>query len=90
MLAGRYGLQPDGLQVIGSYTTVRSHFGLMGDMVELDETVFPFGKAWEIEIETSDPKGAEERVKALLDSNGIPFSHSQRNKFANMRARSIL
>jgi hypothetical protein len=36
------------------------------DKVELDETTYTFGQAWELEIETSDPASAEMRMYVIF------------------------
>ncbi|KAJ3416372.1 hypothetical protein HDV05_001940 [Chytridiales sp. JEL 0842] len=90
-LVARYGLEKEGgLMVLGGYVTERTCVEFHGaEVVELDETTYTFGRAWELEIETKDPASAEARIKHIMDSINIPFIKSQRNKFDTLMAGSL-
>ncbi|KAJ3312883.1 hypothetical protein HDU76_002773 [Blyttiomyces sp. JEL0837] len=55
-----YNLEPDGLKIVGSYSTMRTSLVMNdGKEIELDDTEFHFGRGWEIEMETTKPQEAE-------------------------------
>ncbi|KAH6561286.1 hypothetical protein BASA50_000567 [Batrachochytrium salamandrivorans] len=78
------------LQVVGSFKTQRTMFRWEHLLLEIDETTYPFGTAYEIEVETEDPQHAKDLLLPLLTSKGISYVYSKRSKFANMKFGSIL
>ncbi|KAJ3273567.1 hypothetical protein HDV01_004334 [Terramyces sp. JEL0728] len=58
--------------------------------LEVDETEYDFGNAYEIEVEHSDPETTKELLEGLFKSNGIAFSYSKRSKFGNLKAKEII
>ncbi|EGF79855.1 hypothetical protein BATDEDRAFT_89034 [Batrachochytrium dendrobatidis JAM81] len=78
------------LQVIGSFKTLRTMFEWKNLKLEIDETTYAFGTAFEIEVETEDFQRAKDLLLPFLTSKGIAYGYSQRSKFANMKFGSIL
>nr|KAJ3420944.1 hypothetical protein HK105_004884 [Polyrhizophydium stewartii] len=82
--------QASQLEVTGSFKNERNIFEWSGLKLEIDETQYSFGSAYEIEVEHDDPQRAKDLLLPLLRSNGIDFTNSQRTKFANMKFGSVL
>ncbi|KAJ1569950.1 hypothetical protein HK096_008791 [Nowakowskiella sp. JEL0078] len=80
----------ESLRILGSFKNTRERFEWDGLKVELDETKYDFGDAFEIEIECQEPEKVHAKLSNLLSNNNVEFCNSKRNKFANMLFRSIL
>ncbi|KAI5069158.1 hypothetical protein GOP47_0015459 [Adiantum capillus-veneris] len=74
---------------LGSFRNVRNVFHWENLVLELDETQYDFGTAYEIECETSDPEHARSVLEDFLNHHGIPFSYSTSSKFAMFRAGKL-
>ncbi|KAI8834151.1 hypothetical protein BC829DRAFT_407396 [Chytridium lagenaria] len=88
-LVDRFNLSNGGLKPIGALTSIRTRLAFDGDFLDLDEIRYPFGTEWAIEIETRDPKRAEEAMKGILESARIPFAKSKRSRFENLREGTV-
>lgn len=83
-------------EIIGQFTTNRKKFliELVENkpwILELDETEFLFGKAYEIELEVpeSEIDIAKESLEKFMGDNNIPYTYSKNNKFVNLMKGSI-
>ena len=74
---------------LGGFRNVRNVYEWEGLVIELDETQFDFGTAYEIECETSNPEKARSALEAFLSHNNIPFTYSSVSKFAVFRSGSL-
>lgn len=82
------------LESIGGSNNVRSVYPLPGDgeplMVEVDETEYPdFSIRYEVELEVpadADRVRATQRLKALFDEAGVPWTPSRTSKYARFLA----
>ena len=57
--------------------------------IELDETAFDFGTAYEMEIETAYPEKVKLEIEKFLREHEIEFSESKNNKYVNFRKGSL-
>jgi uncharacterized protein YjbK len=57
--------------------------------LELDETDFGFGTLYEIECESTNPEDAKQLLEEFLKDNGIPYSYSEKSKFAIFRSGKL-
>ncbi|KAF9187137.1 hypothetical protein BGZ51_001519 [Haplosporangium sp. Z 767] len=80
----------DGYTHMGRFRNERHKYQWQGYLVEVDRTMYPHGTAYEIEIESTDPAQAKERLTSLLEEQGVPFGNSERNKFENMLYGTLL
>jgi len=55
----------------------------------LDETDFGFGTQYEIECESVNPEDAKQLLEEFLKDNGIPYSYSEKSKFAIFRSGKL-
>jgi hypothetical protein len=53
-------------------------------------TLDPFGTAYEIEVEHTDPDTTKKVLEDLFVEHGVSVGYSQRSKFGNMKAGSII
>mmetsp|Transcript_45580 Transcript_45580/g.85106 ORF Transcript_45580/g.85106 Transcript_45580/m.85106 type:complete len:205 (+) Transcript_45580:307-921(+) len=75
-----YGCQ--GFVGLGGWTNTRTVFQWESDhLLEVDETRFAFGTAYEIECETAQPEVVRSKLESLLSSNSIPYAYSTHSKF---------
>ncbi|KAF9287457.1 hypothetical protein BGZ68_001786 [Mortierella alpina] len=74
----------DGYSQMGRFRNVRNKYPWKEYTVEVDRTTYPHGSCYEVEIESTNPAKAKERMTHLLQEHGIAFGNSQRNKFENM------
>eukprot|EP00250_Pteridium_aquilinum_P002775 c12995_g1_i1 orf=135-746(+) len=79
----------EGVVCLGGFRNVRNVFHWQGLTLELDETQFDFGTAYEIECETSDPQHARSVLEEFLNRHGIPFSYSTASKFAVFKSGKL-
>jgi uncharacterized protein YjbK len=77
-------------QISGQFENKRSHFKYNGLNLELDETTYPFGMAYELECEHSEPQKVKSELEQLFQENGIEYSYSKRSKFGNMKAGVVI
>jgi uncharacterized protein YjbK len=78
------------LKQVGFFRNTRKVFAWSGLCLEVDETLYPFGTAWEVEVEHEDPEMAKKELEAMFVKEGISFSESKRSKFGNMMAGGFL
>ena len=57
---------------------------------EVDETDFPFGKSYELEIETVNPEIVQKEIASLFNNLNINFEVSKSTKFANFFSGRII
>ncbi|CAM6100846.1 unnamed protein product [Calypogeia fissa] len=74
---------------LGGFRNIRSVYKWEGLKIELDETRFDFGTAYEVECEDTDPERVRQVLGNLLDSNGIQYSYSTKSKFAVFRSGKL-
>lgn len=74
---------------LGGFRNVRNVFHWENLVLELDETQYAFGTAYEIECETSNPEHARSVLEDFLNHHGIPFSYSTTSKFATFRSGKL-
>lgn len=74
---------------LGGFRNVRNVYNWEGVKLELDETHFVFGTAYEIECETTDPERFRQLLGDLLDNNGITYKYSTISKFGIFRSGRI-
>lgn len=68
---------------------MRNVYNWEGVKLELDETHFAFGTAYEIECETTDPERFRQLLGDLLDKNGVTYKYSTISKFGIFRSGKI-
>lgn len=76
--------------VSGEFCTIRNIYDYNQMKIEIDETIYDFGNAYEIEIEHNNPILTKEKIETLLKHENIEFSYSKRSKFGNFIAKSVL
>ncbi|KAJ3301106.1 hypothetical protein HDV03_001336 [Kappamyces sp. JEL0829] len=76
--------------VSAQFSNTRTVYEWQGLELEVDETKYAFGTAYEIEIESTEPEQAKKLVEELLTAHGIAYGFSKRSKFGNLKAGSIL
>ncbi|KAJ3233028.1 hypothetical protein HDU81_002542 [Chytriomyces hyalinus] len=96
----RFQLDPAvGFSIFGEYTTIRTSFDMAcwrdaifqkhgvyeTPILELDETIYSFGTAFEIELETAFPATVESLLMNLLSENAcaVGVTKSKKSKFIN-------
>lgn len=84
-----FDLGGKGLVCLGGFRNVRGIYEWNGLKLELDETLYTFGTAYEVECETSHPQTAKNLIEDLLKSNGIQYHYSQTSKFAVFRTGKL-
>jgi uncharacterized protein YjbK len=72
------------------FSNTRQIYSYEGLKLEVDETEYTFGNAFEIEIESEKPEEAKALVVDLLNENGIEYTFSKRSKYGNLKAGSVL
>ncbi|KAJ3063035.1 hypothetical protein HDU98_001103 [Podochytrium sp. JEL0797] len=103
----RFSLNPTkGVSRVGEYTTIRSKYRMNcwtdrilaatgvreTPVVELDETVYAFGSAFEIEVETGVPEFVETLLMEVVRDSGcgeVGVGKSLKSKYANFLAGSV-
>ena len=83
-------LESKDVEISEQFSNTRFIFDYKGYKLEVDETEYTFGKAFEIEIESEKPEEAKKVVEAFLTENGIHYSFSKRSKYGNLKAGAIL
>lgn len=78
------------LVCLGGFENARSDFAFEGHTLELDETRYPWGTLYEIEVESAEPEAVKEKLEAFLAARGIPFTYSATTKFANFINKTLL
>ncbi|KAK1268150.1 hypothetical protein QJS04_geneDACA006442 [Acorus gramineus] len=86
-----FGVGEGGFVCLGGFRNVRAVYGWVeaGLTLEVDETRFEFGTAYEVECETAEPERARELLEGLLRENGIPYAYNEASKFAVFRAGKL-
>ena len=74
---------------LGGFRNVRNVYNWEGVKLELDETHFAFGTAYEIECETTNPERFRQLLGDLLDKNGVTYKYSTVSKFGIFRSGKI-
>lgn len=74
---------------LGGFRNVRRVYEWKGLKLELDETDFGFGTQYEIECESVNPEDAKQLLEEFLKDNGIPYSYSEKSKFAIFRSGKL-
>ncbi|KAK9711291.1 hypothetical protein K7432_007944 [Basidiobolus ranarum] len=77
-------------KLVGYYNTLRKLYEWEEYILAVDNTEFPFGRGYEVELESEDAEVAKEKLVSFLDNNQIKYSFSKRNKFVNMRMGEVL
>jgi uncharacterized protein YjbK len=83
-------LQTRDIAITGHFENKRSHFQWNQLDLELDETTYDFGKAYELECEHVEPTKIQKVLEELFKEHGIEFGYSKRSKFGNMKAREVI
>lgn len=75
---------------LGGFQNVRRVFDWEeGLNLEVDETRFDFGVAFEIECETSQPEEARSTLEQMLIELKVPYAYSKHSKFHKFHVRSL-
>ncbi|XP_059432739.1 triphosphate tunnel metalloenzyme 3-like [Corylus avellana] len=74
---------------LGGFGNVRRVYEWKGLKLELDETDFGFGTMYEIECESANPEDAKQLLEEFLKDSGIPYSYSEKSKFAIFRTGKL-
>ncbi|XP_038900512.1 triphosphate tunnel metalloenzyme 3-like [Benincasa hispida] len=82
-----YGI--DGFVCLGGFRNVRRVYEWRGLKLELDETIFDFGRNYEMECESEEPERDRDLLEGFLKENGIRYSYSQTSKFAIFRSTKL-
>ncbi|XP_059432331.1 triphosphate tunnel metalloenzyme 3-like [Corylus avellana] len=85
----REEFRPLGFVGLGGFENVRRVYEWKGLKLELDETDFGFGTLYEIECESANPEDAKQLLEEFLKGNGIPYSYSEKSKFAIFRSGKL-
>jgi uncharacterized protein YjbK len=75
--------------ISGEFSTIRHIYDYDEMKIEVDETIYEFGNAYEIEIENTDPVKTKEKIERILGNANIEFAYSKRSKFANFISKSV-
>jgi len=78
-----------GFKCLGGFENFRVDFKFHGYKLELDQTMFDFGTAYEIEIETAEPQKASQLIEQFLKENQIEYKLGSKSKFANFLAKKL-
>jgi uncharacterized protein YjbK len=84
----QYGVKS--LACLGGFENLRSDYAFEGHTLELDETRYPWGTLYEIEVESAEPEAVKAKLEGFLAERGIPFTHSATTKFANFINKTLL
>ena len=77
------------LKTKGGFSNKRTIFNYQEWCIEVDETTFPFGTSWEVEIEHTDPERTKQVMTGLFKENGIQFKPALRSKYGTFLAGSF-
>eukprot|EP00761_Pharyngomonas_kirbyi_P010533 gb/GECH01010553.1/.p1 GENE.gb/GECH01010553.1/~~gb/GECH01010553.1/.p1 ORF type:complete len:198 (+),score=51.95 gb/GECH01010553.1/:1-594(+) len=77
----RSEFNPRSMQCIGSLSNVRRVYPWRGHHIELDETQFPFGVEYGVELETEEPDRMGRELRAMLAEQGIWHEDARHSKF---------
>lgn len=69
---------------VGRFKNKRSVFAWQCLTLEVDETRFDFGTAYELECETATPEVTRQRLETFLKEHNISFKYSAISKFKRM------
>ncbi|CAM6099877.1 unnamed protein product [Calypogeia fissa] len=87
MVVSKFGVKD--FVCLGGFRNIRNVYKWEGLKVELDETQFDFGTAYEVECEDTDPERVRKVLGNLLESNGIEYTYSTKSKFALFRSGKL-
>jgi uncharacterized protein YjbK len=79
----------DSLQEFGCFTNTRMVFLWNNLCLEVDETQYPFGTAYEVEVEHVDPEMAKGLLETLFKSEQIEYKESTRSKLGTLIAGQL-
>ncbi|KAA0044469.1 triphosphate tunel metalloenzyme 3-like [Cucumis melo var. makuwa] len=82
-----YGV--DGFVCLGGFKNERRVYEWKGLKLELDETIFEFGRNYEMECESEDAERDRDLLEGFMKENGIRYSYSQSSKFAIFRSGKL-
>jgi uncharacterized protein YjbK len=74
---------------LGGFRNIRNVYNWEALKIELDETRFDFGTAYEVECESTDPERVRQVLGHFLESNGIQYTYSTKSKFAVFRSGKL-
>ncbi|KAG6581952.1 Triphosphate tunnel metalloenzyme 3, partial [Cucurbita argyrosperma subsp. sororia] len=84
-----YGIGREGFVCLGGFRNVRRVYEWKGLKLELDETIFDFGRNYEMECESEEPERVMDLLEEFLKENGIDYSYSKASKFAIFRSGKL-
>lgn len=87
-LKTQFGLKK-GLVGLGNFHNLRKEYQWRGNLLELDQTSYPWGTLHELECETERPQELKKELEELLRSHGVPFSYTTKSKFANFVDKTL-
>lgn len=87
-LKSQYGLKK-GLTLLGGFQNLRKEYSWRGNLLELDQTSYPWGTLHELECETTTPQKLKLELESLLDTYGVAYSDSTKSKFANFVDKTL-
>lgn len=79
----------NGFVCLGGFRNVRRVYEWKGLKLELDETIFDFGRNYELECESEEPEGDRDLLEGFLKENWIRYSYSHISKFAIFRSGKL-
>ena len=83
-----YGLKK-GLVALGGFYNLRKEYQWQSNLLEVDQTCYPWGTLHEVECETKEPEKLKGQLEGLLTAHGVPFSYSTKSKFANFIDKTL-
>ncbi|KAK9819468.1 hypothetical protein WJX74_009627 [Apatococcus lobatus] len=74
---------------LGGFRNIRDEYDYEGFVLELDETIFPWGTVYEIEVETEDPETLKVKLEKFLKEQKISYQYSNVTKFHNFKEKTL-
>ncbi|KAK9862383.1 hypothetical protein WJX84_002438 [Apatococcus fuscideae] len=74
---------------LGGFRNIRDEYDYEGFVLELDETIYPWGTVYEIEVETEDPETLKVKLEKFLNDQKISYKYSTVTKFHNFRKKTL-
>lgn len=74
---------------LGGFRNIRDEYDYEGFVLELDETIFPWGTVYEIEVETEDPETLKVKLEKFLKDQNISYQYSNVTKFHNFKQKTL-
>ena len=78
-----------GLVALGGFHNLRKEYQWRGNLLELDQSSYPWGTLHELECETERPQELKQELEDLLTSHGVPYSYTTKSKFANFVDKTL-